>query len=351
MNAFAVLMPTTLDEALEAQARPAGGDARGNGVGAMPLPVLKAGGIDLLDHLKEGLIEPATLNNLKAVNHPALRAVGEGRIGPLATLADIGASRVMRESAPCIAQAAEGAATPQIRNVATAAGNLLQRPRCWYYRNEQFHCLKKGGHLCYAVEGENRYHAIFSDGPCYIVHPSNLAPALIVCDGEIAVRSGRDAEGGGRTLKIAEMFVTPDRNIRAEHVLEPEEIVAEIRFKSAPRSAHYEIREKQSFDWPLVMVAAGLEMEDDGKRIARARLCAGAVAPVPRTLPRVEEALVGVSVEDDAALRAAAARAVEGAKPMTDNGYKLQLLPVAVRRAVRLAAGLGIDDPFHAHAG
>ncbi len=336
MNRFAMLMPRELDEAVAVMGRK-----------DLSLNVLKAGGIDLLDHFKEGLAAPTVLTNLHSVKDAEVRRVGASSAGALATLAEIGASDAIQKSAPAIAQAAGAAATPQIRNVATIGGNLLQRPRCWYYRNQQFDCLKKGGHMCYAVEGENRYHAIFGPGPCHIVHPSNLAPALSVCEGTVTTRSASHPQGG-RTLWMADLFAMPERNLRAEHVLEPDEVVVKIEWKAAPNSAQYEIREKQSFDWPLVMVAAALEFDTPGGGlVTKARLCAGAVAPIPWRLTAVEEALVGVNVNNEDLLREVCAKATQGATPMTDNAYKLQLLRVATHRAVRLAAGLKIDDPFH----
>jgi len=332
-----ILMPRTLDEALAAQSSP---EAR--------KVVAKAGGVDVVDHLKEGIWDPSHLNNLLAVEDASLRAVERESMGALATLADIAASSAVRRSASAIAMAAEAAATPQVRNTATAAGNLLQRPRCWYYRNAQFACLKKGGHTCYAVEGENKFHAIFGDGPCHIVHPSNLALALSVCDGAVIARRP-GSSSVDRTVSIADLYAMPDRSILSEHTLAPDELITRITWKTVGQSAHYEIREKQSFDWPLVMVAVSYGFAGGGQ-ITGAKVCAGAVAPIPWRLPAVEKALEGLRPDDDAAIRKACALAVNGAKPMTDNAYKTRLLPVAVHRAVRLAAGLDIDDLFHGPA-
>jgi len=334
MTPTTIAMPRTLEDALVVQSR-----------GDRPLPVLKAGGLDVIDHMKEGLLEPAVLNDLLAVeDEEALRRIDDDSIGALCTLAEVGGSRRLADRCPVIAQAARSAATPQVRNAGTAAGNLLQRPRCWYYRSAQFDCLKKGGDTCFAVEGENRYHAIFGDGPCHIVHPSNLALALMVTNGTATTRTR--AEGAeGRTIPIADLFHLPDEDVETEHRLRPDEIVVSLGYEAAPRSAHYEVREKQSFDWPLVMAAASLDL--DGDVVRTARICAGAVAPVPWPLPAVAEALRGVSVDDESALREACGVAVKGARPMRDNAYKTTLLPVAVMRAVRLAAGRRIDDPFH----
>jgi xanthine dehydrogenase YagS FAD-binding subunit len=306
------------------------------------LPVLKAGGMDVVDHLKEGLLEPDLLIDVRRLG----AARDEGRISleddqlvieATATLAEIAASPLVRRHAPVVAQSVANAATPQVRNVATAAGNLLQRPRCWYYRNEQFHCLKKGGHTCYAVEGENKFHAILGGGPCHIVHPSNLAPALVVCDGALRVT------GGGReSIPVRDLYHLPERGVRDEHTLEPGEIVTAITLRVAPRSGFEAVKEKQSFDWPLAFAAAALEM--DGETIRSARLCAGAVAPVPWPLPRVEAKLAGVRITDQAALRQACAFATEGAAALSGNTYKLKLLPVVVRRAVLAAAGRRQED-------
>jgi xanthine dehydrogenase YagS FAD-binding subunit len=231
-----------------------------------------------------------------------------------------------------VAQAVADAASPAVRNVGTAAGNLMQRPRCWYYRNDEFDCFKKGGDRCYAQEGENQYHAIFDIGPCVIVHPSNLAPALLVCDATLHVIGGdRD------TIPLADFFHTPFEGIMSENILKNGEVITHITFQPRPKSGFYAIKEKQSFDWPTVLAAAALEM--NGETIRSARICAGAVSPVPKPLPEVERALKGVQVTNDKALRQACARAGRGANPLAQNEYKVAQLPVAVRRAVMRAAG------------
>jgi xanthine dehydrogenase YagS FAD-binding subunit len=330
MNRFALATPKTYKDAADLLKEK-----------RFKLPVLKGGGVDLIDHLKEGLIEPDLVVNVRRVRSdggapvsmaPASPSGGGAiRIEASATLAEIALSEVTLTNAPVLAQAAGNAASPQVRNMGTAAGNLLQRPRCWYYRHEQFDCLKKGGPTCYAVAGENKYHAIFGDGPCHIVHPSNLAPALMMLDAVVHVIGG-DRE----QVAIADLFHMPDVGVRSEHNLKPGEVITHITCGTAKKSGFYAIKEKQSFDWPLACGYAALEM--DGDVVRSARVCAGAVAPVPWMLPNVAAALKGVSVSDDAALRKACAVAAEGAIPMTDNAYKVKLLPVAVRRAVLIAA-------------
>lgn len=326
MNRFAYAQPKTYAEAAAALT-----DKR------FSLPVLKAGGMDVLDHLKEGLIKPDAVISIKRVrSRPGGQPISEEngliRIEATATMAEMAVSDVIRKAAPVIAQSLEYTASPQVRNVGTAAGNMLQRPRCWYYRHEQFDCLKKGGSTCFAVEGENKFHAIFGDGPCHIVHPSNLAPALIVCNAT-AYLTGSDRA----SIKVADLFHMPDRGIRDESNLKPGEIITHITCEPRRSSGFYAIKEKQSFDWP--MVAASVALELDGSKIKSARVCAGAVAPIPWHLPKVEQALSGVNVDDEAALRAACAKAADGAKPMSGNAYKVALLKVAVRRAVLIAAG------------
>ncbi len=331
LTKLAIARPRTTDEAT-ALARD----------GRFSLPLYKAGAIDVVDHIKEGLLEPDLLIDVRAVTRarPEKLITRDGmtiRIHAGATLAEIAASPIIREHAPSLAQAAESAATPQVRNVATIAGNLLQRPRCWYYRSAAFDCLKKGGARCFAADGENKFHAIFGEGPCYIVHPSNLAPPLHVMGATLHL-----AGGDRRSIPIADLYHMPAENLRTEHVLQPGELVTSITLSPAAPGGFYSIKEKQSFDWPLVFAAATVSLERDAIRYAR--VCAGAVAPVPWPLPDVERALRGVRVDDEDELRDACAIASEGANPLAQNAYKLKLLPVAVRRAVLKAAGRTPED-------
>ncbi len=325
MNTFAIVKPRTFQEASNVVRED-----------RYSLPVIKAGGMDVVDHLKEGLIEPDALIDVRTLGEREAvafdNASGKFRIDANATLTDIASSDAVKEHAPALAHACDSAATPQVRNVASAAGNLLQRPRCWYYRNAAFDCLKKGGSTCYAVDGENRYHAIFGGGPCHIVHPSNLALALYVLDAEVfVVGDERDR------VTIRDLYHLPDKGVTSEHNLRPTEVVTHIECVGAPSSGFCSIKEKQSFDWPLVMAVASVEVQRG--RIERASVCAGAVAPVPWPLPEVDRALRGVRISDDDAIAKACAGAANGASPMTQNAYKTRLLPVAVRRAVREAVG------------
>jgi len=215
--------------------------------------VYKAGGIDVLDHLKEHLVEPPRLVDLKTI--PGLDKItvepdGSLRIGALATLAKVSAHDAVRRSHPALARACGEAASPQVRNVATLGGNVLQRPRCWYYRLESYKCLKKGGDTCFAIAGENRYHVIFGGGPAFPPHPSNSAVPLVAYGASFVL----DGPKGPRTVPAAEFFVLPEKDPTRENVLEPGELLVEVKVPAAKgwKSAYYEVRERQAFDWPLV---------------------------------------------------------------------------------------------------
>ncbi|HVT30320.1 MAG TPA: FAD binding domain-containing protein [Lacipirellulaceae bacterium] len=295
---------------------------------------LKAGGIDLLDLMKEGIDSPSTVLSIGELGEfRYIRDENDGvHIGCLTTLADIGRSKLLKIKYPVLHHAAAEAATPQIRERATIAGNLCQRPRCWYFRQREFHCLKKGGATCFAVDGENRYHAIFGGGPSYIVHPSNIAPALVALDAVIHVRS-TDKEN--EPIKAADFFVLPEQSLKTENVLKPGQIISEVVLPQAPtQSATIELREKQSFDWPVTM--ACVARLDGGWRV-----CLGSVAPIPWLSRPAMEVLANKDITPELAAAAGEA-AVKGADPLADNEYKVQLVKVATKRALLTAAGLEV---------
>lgn len=294
---------------------------------------LKAGGIDLIDQMKERMIEPDRLVNLRGAE-ASMRYIQSGadgtlRVGALATLTQIGRDEGVRRLFPGLARAAASAATPQIRNVATAGGNLTQRPRCWYFRAKEFVCLKKGGDICFAKEGENQYHAIFGSGPSYIVHPSNLALPLVAAEGELVVL-GRKGE---RTIAARDFFVMPDEDVMNENVLGTDELITELRFPAGLESSdYYELREKLSYDWPLVSAATA--RTKNGWRVVL-----GAVAPVPWRA-EAAEAVLGNSDLTPELAAAAGEAAAEGATPLRYNSYKVDLIKVAVKRSLLKAAGM-----------
>ena len=299
---------------------------------AKPGSVFKAGGIDLLDHLKEHLVEPPRVVDLKSI--PGLATItaepdGGLRIGPMATLAQVASHAGIQKSHAALAQSCREAASPQIRNVATIGGNVLQRPRCWYYRLESYKCLKKGGDVCYAVGGENRYHVIFGGGPSYAPHPSNAAVALLAYGASFVL----EGEKGQRTVAAGDFFTLPTKDPQRENQLQPGEVLTEIKVPSAAgwKASYEEIQERADFDWPLVSIAVALKAE--GGTIRDARVVLGAVAPIPWRSTRAEQALVGKAVDDTSAIAAARA-AVVGAAPMSDNSYKVGLVQTLVRRTV-----------------
>lgn len=318
MNRFEVVKPNTLAQAKDAVQEKAWSQ-------------YKAGGIDVIDHLKEHLEEPPRLVDLKGIPGLAdikVEADGSLRIGALVKLADIAADERIRKSHTALAIAAGETASPQVRNVATVGGSVLQRPRCWYYRLEDYKCLKKGGDVCFAVGGENRYHVIFGGGPSYAVHPSNTAVALVALGASFVF----DGPKGARTVAASDFFQLPSKNPLAENIIQVAEVLTEIRVPAASgRSIYDEVRERQAFDWPLVSMAASVTLE--AGIVKEARVVLGAVAPIPWRSPRAEAALVGKPL-NEATLQDAARAAIVGAAPLSDNGYKVGLVQTLVRRTL-----------------
>ncbi|HUY25958.1 MAG TPA: xanthine dehydrogenase family protein subunit M [Candidatus Binataceae bacterium] len=326
MNKFTIVTPADL--------------AHASALVAKPNHSAIAGGVDVLDLMKQGIATPAMLVNLKGLSGLdgiELKPGGELRLGALAKLHEVAANRDVQARFTAISDAAGEAATPQIRNLGTVGGNLLQRPRCWYFRNPLVNCLKKGGEKCYSIGGLNRYHAILGGGPSYIVHPSNLAPALIAY-GASARMMGPEGE---RTVALEKFFTLPEVDPKRENDLGAGEIITEVIVPApAPgaRGVYLEVREKQSFDWPLVSVAVVIVPSADRKTIRDARVVMGAVAPIPWRAPAAEKAIIGAPL-DEAHARAAADAALAQAQPMSDNAYKVAIAKAIVRRAILAAGG------------
>jgi xanthine dehydrogenase YagS FAD-binding subunit len=225
-----------------------------------------------------------------------------------------------------------GSASLELRNVATLGGNLLQRPHCWYFRSAAYRCLRKGGGHCFAIPGENQYHAVFDNHPCAIVHPSTAATILVALGASIVLA---DAQGMTRRVLLEEFFVSPDQDLQRENNLRPQEILTAVELPGLPpsvRMAHLRQGEKDSFDWPLADVAVVLRVGGDGTCQA-ASVVLGAAAPVPHRAKAAEAALIGRMINSDSAAEAARA-ALQGATPLSGNAYKLPLLEAIVRRAV-----------------
>lgn len=297
--------------------------------------LVKAGGIDVLDRLKEGLDTPKRLVNIRNVGELKFvkESAGGLSLGPLMTLAEIAQHPVVKQRYPALAEACLMAATPQIRNVATIGGNILQRPRCWYFRDEQFHCLRKGGEHCFAQDGENDYHAVFDNSICAIVHPSAFAVAAVAHGATVQLTSSK----GKREVPLESIFVRPEQDVTREHSLAAGELLTGINLPATganSRSAYTKLMEKESFDWPAAEVAAVLQMANG--KVQKASIVLGAAAPVPWRASKAEAALTGQALTEQTAAEAAKA-AVEGATPLRDNAYKLQLIQVAVRRTLMKA--------------
>lgn len=304
-----------------------------------------AGGIDLLSSMKQGIVAPPRVVNLKTIEDATLRAIAGDknlRVGALVTLRELAADAGVRKRYPALAEAAGVVGSPQIRNVGTVGGNLCQRPRCWYFRDEAVKCLKKGGAECFAFTGRNEYHAVLAGGPCWIVHPSDLAPALLALDGRVLIHDGMRE----RALPLDEFFVPPKVDPTRETVLGEGELVVGVELplalaaESGWRSAYEKIRERESFDWALAAAAVALQLEGDVVKDARVAL--GGVAPVPLRSPAAEAALKGKPLTDETALAAGKA-AFADADPLEENGYKLHLGPNAVRIAALRAGGRPVD--------
>jgi xanthine dehydrogenase YagS FAD-binding subunit len=297
--------------------------------GAQQGALFKAGGIDVGDRLKEHLDEPTALVNIRRLRELDFVRAENGmlRLGALVTLATLSSDARIRKEAPALADAAAAAATPQIRNAATLGGNLAQRPRCWYFRKEDFRCKRKGGTECFAIDGQNEMHAVFDNDLCPIVHPSATGTALTALGASLALKGPE----GERTLSIEEFFVKPETDVTRETVLRPGELIVEVRVPAGRKSGYVKLMEKQSFDWPLA--EAAVTLGDDP------RVVLGAAAPVPWRAKAAEALIRGKRVDEALAAQAAEA-AVQGARPLQHNGYKVPLLQAAVRRALLAAGGL-----------
>ena len=297
-----------------------------------------AGGTDLLELIKAGLAAPQRLVNHMTI--PGLGAITEThtgwRIGALINLAQL-AEALARVDAPGLAGLRESlmrTASPQLRHMATLGGNLVQKPRCWYYRNAETPCWRKGGRLCYAFRGENAHHALWGGGPCYAVHPSDPAVALLALETRVTI-AGR---AGERTVPFAALYRQPDRENRENHVLAPDELVTAVDIlRPAPgaRSAYVKVAERATWDFALASAAVQLVMARGVVR--QARIALGGVGVAPWRAQAAEEALVGHRLSE-ATRAAAAVAATQGARPLEHNAYKVELVQGVVAQALRVLA-------------
>ncbi|HVJ07796.1 MAG TPA: xanthine dehydrogenase family protein subunit M [Acidisarcina sp.] len=328
MNRFAFVDCTTVGEALDHLKQGS---------------VAKAGGIDLLDLMKDGIASPSQLVNIRRVQE--LRGIDASEqglsLGPLTTLAEIAEHPVIHARYTALSDAAGHAATPQIRNMATVGGNLMQRQRCWYFRSSDFNCLRKGGDECFAQKGENQYHAIMNNQACAMVHPSSTAVPLMAFGAQVELTSKK----GKRTVPLNEFYIRPEDNLLSETVVNPDELITRILLPApaaGTRSAYQKYGEKESFDWPLA--DAGVVLAMDGNTCRSASIVMGVAAPTPLHAKEAEAMLAG-KVIDEAAARAAGKAAVAAATPLAQNGYKVQLFQTVVYRTILLASGQLKRDP------
>ena len=334
MKAFEWANPTTIDEAVKLL-----NDETAIDIDEAPRPI--AGGQDLLTTMKEYSSQPSRVVNLKSIrglNKLSLDAKGL-TIGALITLTELEEHQPTRKNIPGLVEAAHSIATPQIRNLGTVAGNLCQRPRCWYFRLEEVTCLKKGGDTCYSFTGENKYNAILGGGPSYIVHPSDLAPMLVALGAQLNVTGSQ----GKRVIPLDKFFTLPSGgNLRRENVLKNDDIITEIFVPASPltaRSTYLKFKERDSLDFAMSAVAVALQM--NGKTVKDVRIVLGGVAPIPWRVPDAEKFVIGKELTNDV-LQEAGKIALARAEPLQNNAYKIPLTQTLVRRALAKAAGINL---------
>ena len=321
MQAFEYASPATLKEAI-ALLGPKWGEA-----------AVLAGGTDLLSLMKDYVDTPKRVVNIKGIKDLGgiAKAAAGLRIGALVTFDEMLASADLKPY-PAILAAVRGVSSPQIRNMGTVGGDLCQRPRCWYFRGG-FGLLARHEGKNLAEDGDNRYHAIFGNGPARFVSASSLGPPLIALGARITVAG----PAGNRTVTAEKFFVSPKSDSDREIAIRPNEIVTEVILPAAGRNATYEVRQREALDWPLATASVALRMK--GSSVASARIVLGHVAPTPWVAAGAEKFLAGKSLTQDVAEEAGKAAAAD-AKPLSGNAYKVQLAKVAVKRALLAAAGV-----------
>jgi xanthine dehydrogenase YagS FAD-binding subunit len=299
--------------------------------------VAKAGGMDLLDLMKEGIISPARVVNLKSIKGLDEIRFSEAEgldLGTLVTLSRMANAPEVHQRYAALADAARHVATPQVRNAATIGGNLLQRPRCWYFRNAYFH-HRGSDSANLARDGENQYHAIFDNARSAMVHASTLATALVAYDARVELYG---PQGQQREMALKDFFLPPDMTRDRDTVIEAGEVLTRVvvpPLAAGTRAAYHKQTERESYDWPICDVAVVLQME--GRRVRAAAVVMGWIAPTPRRAVESERVLTGRDLREDL-VREAARVAVAGATPLSKNAYKVPVLEAVVRRTILAAA-------------
>jgi len=295
--------------------------------------VVKAAGTDLLDLIKEGVVAPDQVIDLSRI--PGLDqltySTNDGlEIGPMVTLAQLAESKEVKAHYPALYESAAHAATPQIRNMATMGGNLMQRPRCWYFRSKAHHCRKKGGTTCFAQIGQNQFHGIFNTNVCPCVHPSSLATALVAYEGSVELTGPE----GKRVVPLEEFFTASEVEVTCENVAGSQEIITNIILPAVGKETkafYIKQGQRESYDWSMGDVAVVLKM--NGNRCDDARVVFGAASSIPLRRKKAEEVIKGKRINEKL-IESAAEASVEGATPLAQNAYKVPLFKVLVRRTI-----------------
>lgn len=289
------------------------------------------GGTDLIQQIKDGTDKADVIINLRTI--PDTRAVSisttEAVIGGLITLSDLASHTALTDSWAVLREAAASVGTPQIRNLATLAGNIIQRPWCWYYRNG-FDCFKAGGSQCFSEHGENQQHAIFGGGPSFSVHPSDVAPALVALHATFEVLGPE----GACSIDAADFFVLPSQNAARENVLETTDLLVGVRISTPAAGAvstYLKVTDREA--WTHAEVSAAVVLKLDGDCIQTASLVLGGVAPMPWRLTDVEHYLSGKSLSAAVASEAGTL-AIANAQPLSNNAHKLPMTSAVVERAL-----------------
>ena len=295
--------------------------------------VFKSGGIDLLDLMKEGLIEPSkvvNIRNIKGLDEITFDKKEGLRIGANATLTEIAENELVKEQYLAVHQAAGQAATPQLRNMASLGGNLAQRTRCWYFRSLDHDCFRKGSGTCYAKTGEHEYHAIMKNGACTSVHASSVSTALMAFDAKIEIMNSKN---GKSLIDIDDFFVLPGDDSRKETVLGANDLITAVILQPHKTTKRFDLMQgsRESNDWPIADVAIHMVMS--GSKCREARVVLGAAAPTPIVSKEANELLIGQEVTETLA-QAAAEASMKNATPLENNMYKVTIFKTIVKRAI-----------------
>jgi len=301
---------------------------------------IKAGGIDLLDLMKEGLFEPKRLvniSNVEELNFVKENNDGSISIGPSIKLSDLSENEIVKKYFPSLSAATGLIASPQIRNSATLGGNLCQRPRCWYFRSNEFNCSRKCGEDCFALFGENKYHAILgNDSGCAIVHPSATAVVLTALNASVNISDRKN----NWSVNLEEFYIKPEKDITKETILSDNELIIEVLIPEESKGLknHYvKLKEKESFDWPLADVAVALNMK--GNFCKGCKVVLGSAAPIPWISKEAKSVLIGSKITKDIARKAAEA-SMQEAYSLEQNNYKVQLFKTIVFRTICETVGI-----------